>query len=202
MPLLGGSVSFMRFRVVDAAKSSRSVVAALRRDAFTELDRTSGEEPRSVGWVELDDHDETRFLPSNVVVGGEVYATWRVDEVKVPAALIRSELARWQAQHEAAKARRATRREKLEEKEVILRRLRKQAFVSTKTCDVRWREAEGEVQIWATSAKLVEEVIIALEDGMGLRLRPLGPGARWEDGERPDVRPTRALVGEEVPDGV
>lgn len=201
MPLLGGSVSLYRFRVLEVrARSPRAMTQALQSDAFVPLDRESGDADRTSGWVTLHDPEVTRLTPGAVLAGDDALLSWRIDEARVPSALVRAELTTWRTAFRDARSRSPTRRETTEEKELILRRLRKQAFVTSRTFDVRWRLDVDELQVWATAMKIVEEVSVALEEGLGMVLRPLGPGPRWEDGPGSAILPTPSLFGAEVSD--
>jgi DNA recombination-dependent growth factor C len=207
MPILQGAVSLARFRVAEAAAladdPTRSLPAAFRAGAFSPLDRDTGEEERSAGWVELEDAEATGFAPAAIFRGEDACVSWRVDQVRVPPALVKSRLAEWRAAFEGRRGRRPSKRETAAEKERVLRKLRKQAFVQTKTHDVRWRLDAGELEVWATAQKAIEEICVALEEGLGLVLRPLGPGPRWEDAglDVDALAPTPALFGEEVVGG-
>lgn len=208
MPILRGAPSLVRFRVVEARAlaegSTPAVLEGLRAGSFRPLDRSKGDEERSAGWVELDDPDGTDLAPAAVLLDGDLLLSWRIDQVRVPAALVRTELSVWAAAFAERKGRRPSAREKAEGKEVVLRRLRKQAFVTTRLHDVRWRLAAGEIEVWATARKVIDEIAVALEEGVGVVLRPLGPGTRWEDaGLAVDgLRPTPELFGEEVARGL
>ncbi|MEL6187994.1 MAG: hypothetical protein AAFU79_25505, partial [Myxococcota bacterium] len=105
MPLLGGPVSLYRYRVLEArARSPRAVTQAFQDDAFVPLDRESGELDRASGWVALHDPD-VRLTPSLVFLGDDAVVSWRVDEARVPPALVRAELKAWRASFEEAKGR-------------------------------------------------------------------------------------------------
>lgn len=208
MPILRGPISLVRFRVVEAAAATTAdpttgLPEAFRSGAFKPLDRSTGEEERTSGWVELDDVEATGFSPASVFRGEDAVASWRIDQVKVPPALLRNALSEWQAAFVGRRGRKPSKREKAEQKEVLLRELRKRAFVMSKTHDLRWRLDGGELEVWATSQKVLEEVCVRLEEDFGAVLRPMGPGARWEDAELDldGLGPTPELFGEEVVGG-
>ncbi len=202
MPIAAGPVSFVRFRVLDAPPidPKNGLGSELAKGAFSPLDRETADEERAAGFVEWGNRDGTAFSPASVVFGDDILLGWRVDVVRVPAAQTKEALAEWSAQFESKHGRKPTGREKREEKEVLLRGLRKQAFVASKVHDVRWRRASNELQVWATATRLVEEVAVAVEDHLKLRLAPLGPGPRWEEGGRSveGLGPTPLLFSVEV----
>lgn len=205
MPILSGAINLVRFRVIDGPvdpkAGTRQIAQGLQQCAFEPIDQDKGEVDRSVGWVELYDTDSTQLKPKDVLLGEDVILCWRVDQVRVPPAVLRSALEEWQYSFEQNKQRKPTKREKTEEKEVILRNLRKKAFLTSQLYDVRWCIPTQELQIWATSTKIIDEIVIALEESLGLIMKPLGPGARWELSELKDIAPTPELFGREALSG-
>jgi recombination associated protein RdgC len=203
MPVRRGSVSFARFRAAsDKPKSKdprRSLAAALRKRAFEPLDR-EGEEDRAAGWVELDDPDSAALAPGSFLFGDHVVVTWRVDALRIPAAMVRAEVDAWAKVHEAKHGQPPRRQEKKAQKELVLRKLRRQAFMSTKTFDVSWNAGTDHVEIWATSAKVIEEIQVAFEETFGVHLVPRSPGAlAGEAGvDVSTIEPTAALFGTDV----
>ena len=204
MPVLSGSVTFARFRAERTKKKStkqpeRSLANALRAAAFSRLD-TSGDQERSAGWVQVEDPDAVELAPSSFLFGDHLLVTWRIDAVRVPASALKRELAEWSRRYEEKAGHPPYRADKAAEKEVILKRLRKRAFVATRTHDVCWNQKSDEVQIWAGSRKAIEEVQIALEETFGLALHATSPGARVDAAglDPAKLRPTAALFGDDV----
>lgn len=205
MPVLRGAVTLCRFHAEWPEKKPRpkdprrSLPNALRRNTFEPLDR-SGEEERSAGWVELDDHDGTGLAAAQVLFDGTLLVTWRVDLVRVPAAIQRAEVERWARAYEAKQGRPPTRTDKAAEKELILKRLRKRAFITTRTHDVVWNLDSDEVQVWSASRAAVEEIHVTIEESFGVRLAPTSPGARLEAAglDPARLKPTEALFGVEA----
>lgn len=204
MPLLRGGPSFVRLRVMEAPGLGpdwvESLPSGLRAHAFRPLDRSSGDEARSAGFVELHDPGSVELSPSRVLFGDDALFSWRIDQVRVPAELVRSALSEWAAAFEETHRRKPTKRERAEQKEHAARSLRRQALVSTRVHDVRWRLDTRELQVWALAPKVVEEITVALEAALGVHVRPLGPGPRWEEAGLPveGLLPTAALFGAEV----
>src|SRR5262245_7283610 len=104
MPVLRGSVTFRRFsaeRLGDRAKDVRRwAQRSLKRRAFEVIDR-AGEEDRGVGWVEVEHQDRTEFAPGDVLFGENLIATFRVDRLRIPGPILRSELDAWATTYEA-----------------------------------------------------------------------------------------------------
>lgn len=203
MPIHKGAVTCSRYFVVEGGSTAkdqrRALATGLRKLAFEPLDR-DGDDDRSAGWVELTDHDSTELAPSSFLLGEHVVLTWRIDALRVPTAQAKAELETWAKAFQTKQGRPPSKKERSEEKELIVRRLRKRAFISSKTFDVSWSQTSGVVLIWASSRKVVEEVVVALEESLGLVLRATAPGAAAEaagvDGD--DLPPTAALFGEET----
>lgn len=203
MPVLKGAVTFARFRVErtkDEPKDPRrSLAAALRRAAFEPLDPTEDED-RAAGWVELEDQDATDLAPSRFLYGDYLMASWRVDTLRVPTARVNAELDRYARAYEAERGEAPKRADKKAQKELIIKKLRRQAFPTTRTYDVTWNLEADTVFVWASARKIVDEVVIALEDGFGLRLHAQSPGALARASEIPDdeIDPTPELFGADV----
>lgn len=203
MPVLKGAVTFARYKVVrtkDAPKDlKRSLSDALRRSAFEELD-PGGDEDRASGWVELEDQDAVDLAPSRFIYGDYLMVSWRVDTLRVPTARVKAELDRWARVHEAEKGEPPNRASKKAQKELIIVKLRNQAFPSTRTYDLTWNLEKDVIFIWSSARKIVEEIVIALEDGFSLQLQAQSPGALTDAAEvsGDDIQPTPELFGSDV----
>lgn len=176
MPILKGSVTFARFTVEahggDHRDFAKDLPDALRGLAFEPLDVEGSMDDRSVGFVEVEDHDRAEFDADN---GEHALFTWRCDEVKVHAAVLKKELERWAKAFEAEHSRPPGRREKQDAKAGIRRALRLRSPVVTTTTDVAWHLSTGEVQFWTASQRVVDEVQDALEQALKVRLVPVVP---------------------------
>lgn len=203
MPVLKGAVTFARYRVVrtkeDPKDLKRSLSHALRRNAFEALDPT-GDEDRAAGWVELEDNDEVELSPKRFLFGDYLMVSWRVDTLRVPSARVKAELDRWSRVHEAEKGEAPTRASKKAQKELILKQLRNQAFPITRTYDLTWNLEKDVILVWSSARKIIDEIVIALEDGFGLQLLAQSPGALADAAEidDDDIQPTPELFGSDV----
>ena len=200
MPIGKGSASYSRFKVLRDEKPKdprRSLANAFKKGAFEELS-PDAEEDRSAGWVEIDDSDATTFASGSFTFGEQVIVSWRVDQLKVPSALLRAQVDRWARGFQAEKGRAAARTEKREQKDLLQKQLRRRAFPVSRTHDVSWNLSSDELYIWSTSRKTVEEIIEALEDGLGLKLRGCSPGALSEAADVSDLMPTDSLFGDGI----
>lgn len=197
-----GPVGLIRFRVEASPSVGPRILDGVSRRRFAPLDQESGETDRSAGWVSvLDDGGVVRG--ASVFFRGDALLGWRIDQVRVPAALVRERLERWVREFELREGRRPAKPLRAEQKELIVRDLRKQAFVISRIHGLRWRVEARELQVWATSARVVDEMVVAAEEDLGLRLARMGPGPRWTAAGWPTdgLAPTAALFGEAVLDG-
>ena len=201
MPIQQGAVTFARF-MAEARKPRskdvrRSLAKDLRSQAFQPLDRL-GEQERTTGWVELDDADSVELPPSRFLFGSHLLVAYRIDQRKVPAAMVKRELDGWARDFLSRQNRSPKRIERAEQKELIVKRLRKRAFVTTQTIDVSWNLDSDEVLIWSPARKTVDEIHVALEETFDLRLHSKSPGALADaTGARAaSLAPTVALFGD------
>ncbi|WP_242340236.1 MULTISPECIES: recombination-associated protein RdgC [Anaeromyxobacter] len=199
MPVLGGAVTFARFRWEPGKKppsdTRRWLAKGLASGAFEPLDPAKGDEERAAGFVELEDQDATSF--ASIIQGEYALFAFRVDTLKVPAAALRVELERWRVAFEKEHGRPPAKREKAERKEAVRHLLRQRATPSSHVHDVSLNLKAGQVQIWAASRKAVDEVVAALETALEVKLAPLTPAALAARAGTPDaaLAPTPELVG-------
>lgn len=204
MPILRGSVTFSRYRLEHRDKPpsdvKRWLLKGLKSHLFEDIDRRSDDE-RAAGFVELENSDGTEFPPSALFYAERALFTWRVDQLKVPGAQVKAELEKWKAAFERENARRPSRGETAEHRNAVRQMLRSKATPVTRTHDVAWNMKTNELQLWTSSRKIAEEIQIALEEALSVKLLPLSAGAKAVSAEIPDaaVAPTAALLGVEVP---
>jgi recombination associated protein RdgC len=180
MPVLRGAVTFARFRAETRKLPSdtrRWLARALARGAFEPIDVQRGEDDRAAGFVALEDPDATDFS-SGVVEGGRALFAWRIDTIRVKAAAVRAELERWAAAFQGDHRRAPTKGEKATARDEIRHRLRKRQAPTTRVFDVSWSLDGGEVQVWAASRKVVDEIAAAIEAAFEVKLAPRSVGAQ------------------------
>lgn len=196
MPILSGSVTFSRFHApaLGFAKGSEVVLEGVKVLAFKPLQVADGED-RCAGFVELEDHDATEFGVGTVFKGSLALFSYRIDELKVHPASLKAGVERWTKAFVAEHERPPGRLEKLDAKNEIRASLRPSSPIVTKTHDVSWDLATGEVLIWAASQGAVDEVQDAVERAFDVRLRPVSVVTTADD-KGVDARalaPTAAL---------
>jgi recombination associated protein RdgC len=208
MPIQSGAVSFARFRSEPAGArndAKRWLVRGLRKRAFEPLEARKPEDDRVAGFVELSDHDATGF-EGGLFEGEHALFAWRIDQLKVPAKALRAEVDRWAAGFAAEHGRPPGRREKAARKEEVRQLLRQRAEPSSRVVDVSWNLDTGEVAVWGTSRKVVDEISAAMEEVFAVALHPVSVGATAARARVPEgaLGPTAALVavrGKEVSRG-
>jgi recombination associated protein RdgC len=207
MPVTRGAVTFSRFRAESAGDGfpqdlKRWLTKGLKAHAFEPIDRKSQEE-RAAGFVELENTEAVEF-PTGALFHGE-YALFgfRIDQLKVPGSVVRSELNKWAVNFEKEKARAPSRVEKAEARGNIEQLLRSRATPRTKVHDVSWNLKTHQLQVWAASRKAVDEVLLAVEGALSVKLKPLVPASFAASAGIPDeaLGPTPELVGAEISAG-
>ena len=199
MPVLGGAVTFARFRSEPGKKlpsdTRRWLAKGLASGAFEPLDPSKGDEERAAGFVELEDHEATSF--ASVIQGEYALFAFRIDTLKVPGGAVRAEIDRWASAFEKEHGRPATKREKAQQKESVRHLLRQRAVPTSRVHDVSVNLKRGQVQVWAASRKAVEEIVAALEGALDLKLSPLTPSALATQAGAAEgaLGPTPELVG-------
>lgn len=179
MPIRRGAISCSRYRVAgDVPKKDvrRWLTKALTARAFEPID-PKGEEDRAAGFVEIEDQRATTFAVGNVFDGDYALFAWRVEKIRIPSAIVRAELSEWSQKFEAKNGRAPGRREKGEQKELVRKMIRAKTEPSTKVFDVSFELKTNEVLVWGTSRGIVEEVQVALEEKLEVRLVPRVPAS-------------------------
>jgi recombination associated protein RdgC len=198
MPVLRGSVTFARFRVGSGKlpqDTRRWLARCLTRGAFEPLDVEKGEDDRAAGFVALGDADSTDF--GGVLEGGRALFAFRVDALRVKAAAVRAELGRWTAAFEREHGRLPARGEKATARDQIRHQLRRRTEPTTRLADVSWNLDAGELLVWVSSRKAVEEIAAALEAAFEVKLAPRSVGAQAVGRKVPEeaLAPTPELLG-------
>jgi recombination associated protein RdgC len=199
MPVQSGAVSFARFLSEPAGArpdAKRWLLRGLRKKAFVPLETRRPEDDRAAGFVELEDHDATGF-EGGLFHGEHALFAWRIDQLKVSAKAVKTEIDRWAAAFVAEHGRPPGRREKSVRKDEVRQLLRQRAEPTSKVLDVSWNLDTGEVAVWATSRKVVDEISAAMEEVFGVALQPVSVGATAARAKLPEAAlgPTAALVG-------
>ena len=199
MPIRRGAISCSRYRVLGAVPKDvrRWVLKALKARAFEAID-PKGDDDRASGFVELEDDRAITFAPGSVFDGGYALFSWRVEKIRIPASAMRGELSAWAQKFEAKNGRAPGRREKGEQKDAIRKTLRAKTEPSVKVLDVSFELKTNEVLVWGTSRGIVEEVQVALEEQLEVRLVPRVPASFVTPDVLDGLAPTPELFGLEL----
>ncbi|MBL8922283.1 MAG: recombination-associated protein RdgC [Myxococcaceae bacterium] len=199
MPIRRGALSFARFRLDGSLPrdTRRWLLKALEARAFEGID-PKGEEDRASGFVSLEQPEVAEFGAGEVFRGMSALFAWRVEKLRVPSQVIRTQLAEWAQAFEQKNGRAPGRREKTEQKDAIRRALRSKTEPGVKVFDVSLDLAAKELQIWATTRSVVEEVTEALESGLEVRLVPCVPASQVDAETLDRLAPTTELFGDEL----
>ena len=208
MFVLRGAVTFFCFTIEHPGKAPRDLRGILQRGlkgrAFEPIDRRTDEE-RAVGFVELEAHDRWEFSPGAFLYGSYALLGFRVDQLKVPAAALKAEHEKWRRTFEEKNSRPPSKAEKTESRDALRQQFRSRAIPISKVHDVSWNLETSQLQIWASSRKLIDEVQLAVEQAFEVKLLPLSPAALAVTLGIPDkaLAPTAELCGveEEVAHG-
>lgn len=199
MPIRRGALSFTRFRLDGSIpKDTRKwLTKALQTRGFEGID-PKGEEDRASGFVSLERPEVADFPAGEVFRGLHALFAWRVEKLRIPAQMIRTQLSEWSQAFEQKNGRAPGRREKTEQKDTIRRALRSKTEPGVKVFDVSLDLAGKELQIWATSRGVVEEITEALEAELEVRLIPRVPASFVDADTLDQLAPTTELFGDEL----
>lgn len=183
MSTRSGAVTFSRFRVDatrgDGVDLTNRILRGLERGAFRPLVVSDGAD-QSAGFVELEDHDQVVFKSATVIFESVALFTFRTDELKVPAATMKVELARWCKAFAGEHGRQPGRREKRDAKSMLYDALRTRSPIVTRTVDVSWSLDSGELLIWSPSRNVVDRVQDALSDAFDVKVAAVIPSLEAE----------------------
>jgi len=206
MPVLRGAVTFSRFRAefpeAPPANLKPLLARGLKARAFEPIDR-KGEDDRAAGFVELDNPDGVDFDGTGFLAGEYALFSFRVDQLRIPGAQLKVELEKWAAAFEREKGRAPARSEKNATKDSLRMAMRNRAVPSTKMFDVSWHLKTHQLQVWAASRKVVEEVQLSAEEAFGVKLLPLAPAAIAQAAgiDEAQLMPTPELIGGALAEG-
>lgn len=199
MPIRRGALSFARFRLDGSIpKDTRKwLVKALESRAFEGID-PKGDEDRASGFVSLERPEVAEFPAGELFRGMHALFAWRVEKLRIPGQLIRTQLSEWSQAFEQKNGRAPGRREKTEQKDTIRRALRSKTEPGVKVFDVSVDFTAKELAVWATTRSIVEEVTEALASTLELKLIPKVPASLVDADTLDRLAPTTELFGDEL----
>lgn len=186
MGLFRGALSVRRYRVVDppSTKNRAELRKKLERGVvahkFVPVD-PKGESDRSMGWVAIDDLDETELGGGRIFAGtgqSELRVSLRRDRLIAPPVEVKRQLAQKQRHLEAERGRPLSRTEKKNLKQQIERSLRSKVFPQTRVHDLVWDLDASTVLFWGSTKQATEALADLFGKSFALQLEVDGPG-RW-----------------------
>lgn len=154
MSLITGKASFIKFGVIGELPGSPLEFIRSQVAAFSFKDIDEGYDEYSVGWVSILDMLDPAFLTCDMVVGAYVAMSLRVDERKVPAAVlkkfIRKEEERVKKERQLPKLGRSL---KVEIKERVRTELIRKAKPAPSVFELFWNLDQGAVLFFTSNKK-------------------------------------------------
>lgn len=177
MPALKGSLTYARFFVEgELPRDFRDrFMKAIRLRSMKPLDPDEDAPERS-GWCLIGEPFEVDLHHEGVFYNNFINLGFRTDRWVIAGPLLRARVREAEAAYLAKKGReRLSKREKIELKEVVSRKLRKQSVPSTRALDLSWSTEEGVVRFFSQSAKPTLTMLELFEKTFGLKLTPEAP---------------------------
>jgi DNA recombination-dependent growth factor C len=186
-----GSVTARRYLVRGKSAEPARLLKGARAHALVPIDPDS-EVERVAGWAAAHDPEVTDLGADTLFTtdGRSLVCTLRVDTLKPPAAVVKKLV----AEKLRALGRKPSKRDKQEAKAMVVKSLRKRAFVQTRATDVVWQLDAGRVWFFSHGKKLNELVVDLFAKSFGLELQPAGPGAVAGRAALPGLEPTPELA--------
>lgn len=179
MGFANASVSFTRLRILDPVTNEllREVPERLRRHAFVDIDDLP--EMQAQGWVCFEDFLDTEWAEASPQKGGYFVFSLRVDKRKIPAGVIRKQVAlALQQEKEVLRAHNKTfisRERKKEIKEQVLLRLQQRFLPVPGEFNVIWLLEKNEVWFASTQNGMIDLFMEIFLQTFDLRLEQLTP---------------------------
>ncbi|HMJ14318.1 MAG TPA: hypothetical protein VK524_23040 [Polyangiaceae bacterium] len=172
MGAIRGSLTFSRFSVEGKVPRDYrgKFLQAARLRAFEPL-RPEDEEQERSGWCALDRVFDLDLTAEKLHQGPYLTLGYRVDRWRIPASLLKGQIAE-QSDKALAKSGREklNKRELAEIKALVTARLRKKTEPTSKSIDVCWHLEAGVVRVWTHSKRLLEDFAALFEKTFGMKL--------------------------------
>jgi hypothetical protein len=155
--LLSNTASLVRYAVEGELPANFWDFAAdrIRQYSFRDIDDTF--EERSIGWVSVMNMFDSQFAYASYAAGDYIMLSLRIDERKVPPALLKKFCLKEEERVKREKELpRLSKRHRLEIKENVHLMLLKKAMPGTAVYDLSWNLAEGTVLFFSTNKKAQE----------------------------------------------
>jgi hypothetical protein len=177
MPALKGSLSYARFFVEGELPEDfrERFMKAIRLRAMKPLVADEDALERS-GWCAIGEPFELELRYDNVFYNTFLNLGFRTDRWAIPSALLRTKVREAEQAYRDKKGReRLSKTERMEIKELIARKLRKQFVPAMRVLDFSWSLEEGVVRFFSHSAKPSLAMSDLFTKTFGLKLLPEAP---------------------------
>jgi recombination associated protein RdgC len=177
MPALKGSLTYARFFVTgELPKDFRErFMRAIRLRAMKPLEVDDDVSERS-GWCAIGEPFDVELHYDGVFYNSYLNLGFRTDRWVIPGPLLRARLREAESAYLLKRGKeRMSRSEKIELKEVVSRKLRKQFVPVTRAVDVTWSLEDGVVRFFSQSARPSADMSALFQKTFGLELVPEAP---------------------------
>jgi len=176
MSLLKGSASFVEFSVKGELPADSSNFIADRIKAFSFKDIDDSYDEYSVGWVSVLNMFDSEFAYSSHSFGSYVAMSLRVDERKIPGAILKKcvakEIAKVKAERQVPKLSRSV---LVGIKERVKTELIRKAKPTPTVADVLWDIANNRVLLFSTNKSIQAIFEDFFKESLGLNVTPVDP---------------------------
>jgi hypothetical protein len=177
MPALKGSLTYARFFVTgELPKDFRErFMRAIRLRAMKPLEVDDDVSERS-GWCAIGEPFDVELHYDGVFYNSYLNLGFRTDRWVIPGPLLRARLREAESAYLLKRGKeRLSRAEKIELKEVVSRKLRKQFVPVTRAVDVTWSLEDGVVRFFSQSVRPSADMTALFQKTFGLELLPEAP---------------------------
>jgi recombination associated protein RdgC len=177
MPALKGSLSYARFFVDGELPEDfrERFMKSIRLRAMKPLQPDEDALERS-GWCAIGDPFELELRYDNVFYNNFLNLGFRTDRWAIPGPLLRTKVREAELAYRDKKGReRLSKRERMEIKELVARKLRKQFVPAMRVMDFSWSLDEGVVRFFSQSPKPALAMSDLFTKSFGLKLVPEAP---------------------------
>lgn len=172
MSLFRGSLTYVRFFALGDAPSDLAShgLAKIKRKVQRPL-TADDDEPERSGWCKVGEPFELELDHNDVFYNEFVSLGFRTDKWAIPGALLKSKVAEAEKIYLQKKGReRISKKEKVELKEVVARKLRRNLVPQVRGNDMSWSTNDGVVRFFGTSPKVHLAFTELFEKTFGVKL--------------------------------
>ena len=177
MPALQGSLTYARFFVDgELPKDYRErFMRAIRLRAMQPLE-AEDDVPERSGWCAIGEPFDVELTYDGVFYNNYINLGFRTDRWSIPGAVLRKRVREAESAYLVKRGReRLSRRERLEIKEVVIRKLRKQFVPTTRAVDFSWSLEDGVVRFFSQAVRPIASMNELFTKTFNLKLVPEAP---------------------------